>query len=158
MNPFSRTIAVLLACAASTGTTPAGAAAQAPWQPSTGHTQVMIWPGAAPNARPSPGRELSAVVTDSSGRPKLVGGRPWVYVDSVSQPTMTVYAPTTTNTGAAVLVFPGGGYGVLAIDLEGSEACDWLTAKGITCVLLKYRVPCVKTGPYSPPAATWSRR
>jgi acetyl esterase/lipase len=48
----------------------------------------------------------------------------------------------------AVVVFPGGGYNVLAIDLEGTEACDWLTSNHITCVLLKYRVPCVKSGPY----------
>jgi acetyl esterase/lipase len=61
---------------------------------------------------------------------------------------MTVYPPAGTNTGAAVVVFPGGGYNVLAIDLEGTEVCDWLTSKGITCVLLKYRVPCVKSGPY----------
>jgi len=61
---------------------------------------------------------------------------------------MTVYSPQGRNTGAAVVVFPGGGYNVLAIDLEGTEACDWLTARGITCVLLKYRVPCVKVGPY----------
>jgi acetyl esterase/lipase len=54
---------------------------------------------------------------------------------------MTVYAPTASNTGAAVLVFPGGGYQVLAIDLEGTEVCDWLTSRGITCILLKYRVP-----------------
>jgi acetyl esterase/lipase len=39
-----------------------------------------------------------------------------------------------------VVVFPGGGYWILAIDLEGTEVCDWLTAKGITCVLSKYRV------------------
>jgi acetyl esterase/lipase len=54
---------------------------------------------------------------------------------------MTVYSPKGKNTGAAVVVFPGGGYSILAIDLEGTEVCDWLTAKGITCVLLKYRVP-----------------
>jgi acetyl esterase/lipase len=54
---------------------------------------------------------------------------------------MTVYPPKDKNTGAAVIVFPGGGYQILAIDLEGSEVCDWLTSKGITCVLLKYRVP-----------------
>jgi len=54
---------------------------------------------------------------------------------------MTVYSPKEKNTGAAVVVFPGGGYQVLAIDLEGTEVCDWLTAKGIACVLLKYRVP-----------------
>ena len=61
---------------------------------------------------------------------------------------MTVYSPGGINTGAAVIVFPGGGYNVLAIDLEGTEVCDWLAAKGITCVLLKYRVPCAKTGAY----------
>jgi acetyl esterase/lipase len=61
---------------------------------------------------------------------------------------MTVYSPAGHNTGAAIIVFPGGGYNVLAIDLEGTEVCDWLTSRGITCVLLKYRVPCVKTGPY----------
>jgi acetyl esterase/lipase len=54
---------------------------------------------------------------------------------------MTVYAPDGKNTGAAVVVFPGGGFQILAMDLEGTEVCDWLTAKGITCVLLKYRVP-----------------
>src|SRR5207302_5920899 len=60
---------------------------------------------------------------------------------NVSRPTMTVYSPKGKNTGAAVVVFPGGGYYVLAIDLEGTEVCDWLTSKAITCVLLKYRVP-----------------
>jgi acetyl esterase/lipase len=78
-------------------------------------------------------------------------------VGNVSQPTMTVYPPKGTNTGAAVVVFPGGGYWELAIDLEGTEVCDWLTSKGVTCVLLKYRVPggsgryqhsSLKSGPY----------
>ena len=59
---------------------------------------------------------------------------------------MTVYSPAADNTGAAVVVFPGGGYQGLAIDLEGTEVCDWLTSKGITCVLLKYRVP--DSGPH----------
>jgi acetyl esterase/lipase len=65
---------------------------------------------------------------------------------------MTVYPPRGKNTGAAVVVFPGGGYQILAIDLEGTEVCDWLTSRGITCVLLKYRVtdvgPYPKSGPY----------
>ncbi|MGH8320556.1 MAG: alpha/beta hydrolase, partial [Gammaproteobacteria bacterium] len=72
-----------------------------------------------------------------------VAGKPWLYVDNVSQPTMTVYPPKGKNTGAAAVVFPGGGFQVLAIDLEGTEICDWLTSNGITCVLLKYRVPSV---------------
>src|SRR5271169_451378 len=54
---------------------------------------------------------------------------------------MTVYSPKGKNTGIAMVVFPGGGYNCLAIDLEGTEICDWLTSNGITAVLLKYRVP-----------------
>jgi len=73
--------------------------------------------------------------------PTLVAGKPWIYVAHVSVPTLTVYSPKEHNTGAAVVVFPGGGYHVLAIDLEGTEVCDWLNSRGISCVLLKYRVP-----------------
>lgn len=124
-------------------------ARQSTWQPSRGHTQLPIWPGVAPDARPTEAPEgFGTVVVDAAGNQKLVGGKPWTYVDNVSQPTMTVYSPPGRNTGAAVVVFPGGGYNVLAIDLEGTEVCDWLTSKGIACVLLKYRVPCVKVGPY----------
>jgi acetyl esterase/lipase len=65
----------------------------------------------------------------------------WPRANDVSRPTMTMFAPTGPNTGAAVVVFPGGGYRMLAMDLEGTEICDWLVARGITCVLLKYRVP-----------------
>jgi acetyl esterase/lipase len=104
-----------------------------------------------PDARPVEGPEVAGWVEDPADRTKkhLVGGKPWIYVDKVSQPTLTVYSAKGRNTGAAVVVFPGGGYNVLAIDLEGTEACDWLTSKGITCVLLKYRVPCAKVGPYN---------
>jgi acetyl esterase/lipase len=134
-----------LACAVGQSRLPA---TQTAWQPSSGHTQLAIWPGVVPNARPIVEPEVSGTEVDDTGKKELVGGKPWVYVDKVSQPTMTVYSPRGRNTGAAVVVFPGGGYNILAIDLEGTEVCDWLTSKGITCVLLKYRVPCVKTGPY----------
>lgn len=107
------------------------------WQPMPGHTQVPIWPGAAPDAQPVAGPEFAV----TTGKDSLVAGKPWIAVENVSRPTMTVYPPTGKNTGAAVVVFPGGGYEILAIDLEGTEVCDWLTARGITCVLLKYRVP-----------------
>jgi acetyl esterase/lipase len=114
-----------------------GLSAQAAeWEPSSGHKQVPIWPGAVPDARPATGPEETKACTD-----ELVAGKPWVYVGRVSKPTMTVYSPTEKNTGAAVVVFPGGGYQILAMDLEGTEVCDWLTSKGITAVLLKYRVP-----------------
>jgi acetyl esterase/lipase len=54
---------------------------------------------------------------------------------------MTVYSPKGANTGVAVIVFPGGGFEGLAIKVEGTDVCEWLTARGITCVLLRYRVP-----------------
>jgi acetyl esterase/lipase len=117
------------------------------WQPSPGHTQVAIWQGAAPDPQPVAGPEF--VETD----PKfLIAGRTVAGISNVTRPTMTVYSAEGKNTGAAVIVFPGGGYQGLAIDLEGTEVCDWLTPKGITCVLLKYRVtdvgPYPKSGPY----------
>jgi len=106
------------------------------WQPSPGHAQVSIWPGAIPDAQKVAKSEEMRIVTDP-----LVAGKSWAMVGPVAQPTMTVYSPKGKNTGAAVVVFPGGGYWILAMDLEGTEVCDWLTSRGITCVLLKYRVP-----------------
>ena len=111
-------------------------ASASPWQAPPGHSQASIWPGAIPDPQAVRGPEDTKNVTD---RP--VAGKPWTNVEPVTQPTMTVFAPTGTNTGVAVVVFPGGGYQKLAIDLEGTEVCDWLTSKGITCVLSKYRVP-----------------
>lgn len=105
------------------------------WQPAAGHTQIPLWPGTPPDAQPVPGPEYTV-----TGH-KLIGGKTVVGVYNVSRPTMTVYAPTGKNTGAAVVVFPGGGFQGLAMDLEGTDVCDWLTPRGITCVLLKYRVP-----------------
>lgn len=108
--------------------------AQTPsWQPSPGHTQVPIWPGTPPDAQPVAGPEYTQTVGEDPPGAVVVG--------KVSRPTMTVYSPKGRNSGAAVVVFPGGGYWVVYMDLEGTEVCDWLTSRGITCVLLKYRVP-----------------
>ncbi len=96
------------------------------WQPSSGHVQTPIWPGAVPDTIADPKPES---VDSSDG------------VSDVSLPTMTVYAAKGHNTGVAMVVFPGGGYRMLAMGGEGTEICDWLTSRGITCVLLKYRVP-----------------
>ena len=112
-----------------------GAVSADPWAPSAGHMQIPIWPGTPPDAKPMSGPE------DQGQTKSLVAGRPWTWVAHVARPTLTVYSPTGKNTGAAVVVLPGGGFEVLAIDLEGTEVCDWLTSKGVTCVLLKYRVP-----------------
>lgn len=126
---MSRFIGLLLSMGLLAG---AASAQGEAWQPSPGHVQVPIWPGAAPDAATTPKAES---MSPGSGQ------RPWLRVDDVSQPTMTVYPAQGPGTGAAVVVFPGGGFRTLAIDLEGTEVCDWLTSRGITCVLLKYRVP-----------------
>ncbi len=118
------------------------AAAQAEgWQPAAGMTQTLIWPGAIPDAHPVPGDETVTLSADLAPN-----GKHSAWVERVAHPTMTVYAPKAANTGVAIVVFPGGGYQGLAIDLEGTEICDWLNGRGITCVLLKYRVP--HTGPW----------
>jgi acetyl esterase/lipase len=111
-------------------------AAPSAWQPSGGHMQMPLWPGRLLDAQALPGPETETLRTEH-----LIAGKPWLAVTDVSRPTLTVYAPKGRNTGAAVVVFPGGGFEVLAMDLEGTEACEWLIAHGITCVLLKYRVP-----------------
>ena len=117
--------------------------AQAPaWPPAPGHLTLAIWPHGAPGAVPIAAPEGDT--TTAKDRP--VAGRPVIRIGNVSEPTLTLYQPKANNTGAAIVVFPGGGYRILAIDLEGTEVCDWLTSEGITCVLLKYRVP--DTGPY----------
>ncbi|HEY9776241.1 MAG TPA: alpha/beta hydrolase [Planktothrix sp.] len=111
-------------------------AASCAWEPAVGFKQIPIWPGIPPASRPLTGAEV-----DKTETKELVAGKPWQYVGNVSKPTITVYSPKENNTGAAVIVFPGGGYQILAMDLEGTEVCDWLSSKGITAVLLKYRVP-----------------
>lgn len=117
-------------------------AQDAAWPPSTGHTQTPIWPGEAPDAKPVAGPEADT----TTSKELLIAGKSVIRLGNVAVPSITVYQPKTKNTGTAVIVFPGGGYRILAMDLEGTEVCDWLTAAGITCVLLKYRVP--DSGPY----------
>ena len=70
------------------------------------------------------------------------GGRTVNRISNVTEPGITIYqASKEKATGAAVLVCPGGGYNILAYDLEGTEVCEWLNSLGITAILLKYRVP-----------------
>ncbi len=126
---------------------------QTGWQPAPGHSQVPIWPAAIPDAAPALGPAVNHERVEVSGPNELIGGRRTTGVRNVTIPTMTIYSPASKNTGAAVVVFPGGGYQMLAIDLEGTEVCDWLVPRGVTCILLKYRVPgnpklYPKSGPY----------
>jgi acetyl esterase/lipase len=112
------------------------------WQPPPGHRTIPLWPHGAPGAQPNAGPEADLTTAQDN----LIAGKSIVRLGNVTVPTLTLYSPQGKSTGASVVVFPGGGYRILAIDLEGTEVCDWLTSAGITCVLLKYRVP--DSGPY----------
>ena len=120
---------------------PAVALAQQPVWPPTGHLTMDIWPKGAPGTGTASGPEADT----TTAKDHVVAGQPVIRIGNVSKPTITLFRPKESANGAAVVVFPGGGYRILAIDLEGTEVCDWLTSVGVTCVLLKYRVP--DTGP-----------
>lgn len=107
------------------------------WQAPPGGVQIPLWPADVPLAKPDTGDHPEAT---GNGSP-LVGGRNWHWASYVTRPTMTVFTPKGRNTGAAMLVLPGGGFYAVATDLEGTEVCDWVTAQGMTCVMLKYRTP-----------------
>ncbi|MDR3740499.1 MAG: alpha/beta hydrolase [Terracidiphilus sp.] len=124
------------------------ASAQTPaWAPAPGHVTLKLWPAGAPGDATAKGPEVDT----TTDKDNLIAGRRLVRLGNVSEPTLTVYEPKGKKSGAAVVVFPGGGYQILAIDLEGTEVCDWLNSAGMSCVLVKYRVP--MTGPYPVSAA-----
>ncbi len=97
---------------------------------------VSLWPTIAPGEKGTLGPEHDT----TTAKDALVAGKAVVRITDVTIPTLTVYRPKKAN-GAAVLVFPGGGFSILALDLEGTEVCDWLNSIGVTAVLVKYRVP-----------------
>lgn len=108
-----------------------------PWQPPHNLKQTPIWPGTVPDARlGQPGERVEIAQTLDA----LDGSTSEAAWD-VSVPTMTVFPPKGRNTGAAIIVFPGGGFRAVVVTKQGTEICDWVTSIGITCVLLKYRVP-----------------
>jgi acetyl esterase/lipase len=117
------------------------------WQPEPGHLTLDLWPHGAPGAH----AKNEAEIDITTAKDNLIPGKPVIRLGNVSTPTLTVYAPKNKNTGAAIVVFPGGAYHILASDLEGTEVCDWLSSVDITCILVKYRVP--DSGPYPKSAA-----
>jgi acetyl esterase/lipase len=112
-------------------------------------TPLPLWPGTPPGEKTALGPEKDTTKPADG----LVAGKPVVRLAPVGNPTMTLYrAPRDKDAGATVVVFPGGGYSILAMDLEGTEVCQWLNSLGVNCALVKYRVP-VRAGlpRYVPP-------
>jgi acetyl esterase/lipase len=99
---------------------------------------IPLWPKGAPNEKGDVGEEHDTTKPDDG----LVSGQRVIRLGNVSKPEITLYRPPKEkDTGTAVVVCPGGGYSILAMDLEGTEICEWFNSIGVTGVLLKYRVP-----------------
>ena len=96
---------------------------------------ILLFPNGAP------GETTKMIETeDSSGNKRA--GCPVSRISNVSEPTITFYpAPADNNSGTTIIVNPGGGYNILAYNLEGTEICKRFNSHGINCVLVKYRVP-----------------
>jgi acetyl esterase/lipase len=141
MNKKLLVAATALGAASAWAQAPAAAAG---WTPPAGLVTMPIWPGTAPGAKADAPPETYAPS-------RTMAGRPYLRLTNVSTPTITVFPAKGKNSGAAILVFPGGAYQILSMDLEGTEVCDWLNQIGVNCVLLKYRVP--DSGPYPKSAA-----
>src|SRR3954447_15198976 len=135
MRIQSACIAVVLGVISFTGIVVADDAKQSP-------PPIPLWPDVAPGEKGNIGEEGDMNKPDpKTGKMK----DDIIRLGNVSTPTITVFKPAPDkDTGAAVVVCPGGGYSILAWNLEGTEICDWLNSRGVTGVLLKYRVPARK--------------
>src|SRR5437868_10510809 len=100
--------------------------------------EVNLWPGLAPSDKGDLGAETDTTKPNEG----LVAGRRVIRLGNVSKPSISIFktAPEK-DTGATVLIFPGGAYNILAWDLEGTEVADWLNKNGVNAVVVKYRVP-----------------
>lgn len=107
------------------------------WQASDGGTQIPLWSSEVPLAKPDSGDRPEATGNGTG----LVAGRKWHWATYVTRPTMTLYRPKQPGNGTTLLVLPGGGFEVVAMDLEGTEICEWAVHQGMTCAVLKYRTP-----------------
>ncbi len=126
---IARATCVACCLLASIGTT----AAWADPQP-----EQRLWPEQAPDETGTlePERDISKPDDHQ------VAGQSVIRLGNVSHPTLQFYpAAPDKNTGTTVVVFPGGGYNILAMDLEGTEVCQWLNSIGVNAALVKYRVP-----------------
>lgn len=99
---------------------------------------LNLWPGRPPGDD----RALPPEADQTKDTDKLIAGRRIIKLGNVSVPQLAVHRPPAAqDTGAAVVICPGGGFSILAYDLEGTEVAAWLNSIGVTGIVLKYRVP-----------------
>ena len=116
---------------------------------------ILLWPARVPDETKS----LPPEQDQTKPSDELVAGRAVLRLGNISTPTITIYSPPKEKrNGAAIVVCPGGGYRILAMDLEGTEVCAWLNSIGVTAVLLKYRVPAREGLPRHVPALEDAQR
>ena len=102
---------------------------------------IDLWPGTPPGDFTAPGAEAD---TSEPGK-GLVAGKPLIRLGNVSKPQLHIYLPPKEKAnGTAVVICPGGGFNILAWDLEGTEVAGWLNSIGVAAAVLKYRVPTAK--------------
>ncbi|MGK7396816.1 MAG: alpha/beta hydrolase [Candidatus Cyclobacteriaceae bacterium M3_2C_046] len=100
---------------------------------------IEIWPGKVPGEEAS--KQPARVTENTSGEVTRM--------TDVTNPVLEVFpAPEHTNNGASVIICPGGGYHILAIDKEGYEVAEWLNSLGYTAFVLQYRVPQKQEGAF----------
>jgi len=99
---------------------------------------VNLWPAVPPG----PAVELPTEADQTKASDSLIAGRRIIKLGNVTTPQLVIHRPAPDrDTGAAVVICPGGGYHILAWDLEGTEVAEWLNGLGVTGLVLKYRVP-----------------
>jgi acetyl esterase/lipase len=106
-----------------------------------------LWPDTPPGKVVTLPPESDRTTAES----RLAGGKRVTRLQNVSVPTLTIYKPDSKiDTGASVIIAPGGGFTILAFDLEGTEVARWATSIGLTAIVLKYRVPGRARNPAKP--------
>jgi acetyl esterase/lipase len=130
---FSRrhqlSLITLMVAAFLLGTVSVGAAEPVTWD---------LWPEGAPGGI----KDLGPEIDTTKDTDDLIAGRRIIKLHNVSVPQLTIYKPDAAiDTGTAVVIAPGGGFWILAMDLEGTEIAEWLNTLGVTSIVLKYRVP-----------------
>ena len=99
---------------------------------------TKLWP----EGNPDDNRTVGAEKDFTKATDRLIGGRKIIKLGNVSSPEFHLYRPeSTNNTGTAVVICPGGGFNILAWDLEGTEVAKWFNSIGVTAAVVKYRVP-----------------
>jgi acetyl esterase/lipase len=106
---------------------------------------LNVWPDKPPG-EPATSAEPEQDLTKPTDR--LIAGARIIKLGHVTTPQMHVYLPAAERSnGTAVVICPGGGFNILAWDLEGTEVAQWLNSLGVAAVVLKYRVPKPTSGP-----------